>query len=154
MNTITISYQTKRNLRQSINWVIYRIIALFLSITSIFSFAGCNKEEYPKDKSIDYTIVIGADIPKELQKIIKERQKQNFELTYSDGSCLFIVKGYGTQNSGGYNIKINDFYQSKDYLVFNTDLYGPKKDQKVSGNASYPYIVIKTEYRDNTVIFQ
>lgn len=154
MNAMTITNHPKQKIKNTRKRFFQSLITVSFLFIGIFLFCGCKKEEYPKDKSIDYTIVIGADIPKELQKIIKERKKQNFQLTYSDGSCLYLVKGYGTQNSGGYNIKINDFYQSKDYLVLNTDLFGPKKDAKVSDNASYPYIVIKTEYRDNTVIFQ
>lgn len=132
----------------------YSIICLLLLSASVITCFACKNEDYQKDSSVDYTIVTGADIPKELKQLIKERKKQSFELTYSDGTCLYVVKGYGKQKSGGYNIKINDFYLSKDYLVFDTDLFGPKKNEKTSDNASYPYIVIKTEYRDNTVIFR
>lgn len=116
---------------------------------------GCSQSEAPeKTKDLDFTVVSGTDIPEELQNLIQERQENSFELTFSDNSCLYIIKGYGKQTSGGYSITVNDFYQSDDQLVFDTDLFGPKKDEKVSESPSYPYIVIKTEYRENPVVFR
>lgn len=116
---------------------------------------GCKKNEAPeKTNPLEFTVVSGIDIPEELQELIKERQQSAFELTFSDNNCLYIIKGYGQQKSGGYNIAVNDFYQSDDCLVFDTELFGPKKDEKVSDTISYPYIVIKTEYRENPVVFR
>lgn len=132
---------------------------LFLCGISILSccltITGCEKKDTPKKtNSLDFTVVSGSDIPEELQSLIEERQKNAFELTFSDNSCLYVIKGYGQQSSGGYSIKINDFYQSDDCLVFDTELFGPKKDDNVSDAISYPYIVIKTEYRENPVVFR
>lgn len=116
---------------------------------------GCQSNDAPKKTdSIKFTVVSGTDIPEELQNLIQERQENTFELTYSDHSYLYVIKGYGRQNSGGYSIKVKDFYQSDDCLVFDTELFGPKKDEKVSDAVSYPYIVIKTEYRENPVVFR
>lgn len=116
---------------------------------------GCERNDAPKKTNpLEFTVVSGTDIPDELQTLIKERKKNAFELTFSDNSYLYIIKGYGQQDSGGYNIVVNDFYQSDDCLVFDTELFGPKKDEKVSDAISYPYIVIKTEYRENPVVFR
>jgi hypothetical protein len=93
------------------------------------------------------------DIPDELQELIDTRMEDAFELTYSDGSFLYIVKGYGAQDTTGYSITVNDFYQAEDSLVFQTELFGPSKDEEVSEVQTYPYIVIKTEYLEDTVIF-
>lgn len=118
-------------------------------------FTGCSHNEAPeKTNDLDFTVVSGTDIPEELQNLIQERQENSFELTFSDKSCLYIIKGYGKQKSGGYNIVVNDFYQSGEELVFDTDLFGPKADEQVSEAPSYPYIVIKTEYRENPVVFR
>ena len=117
--------------------------------------AGCSYSEAPKKtKDLDFTVVSGTDIPEELQGLIKDRQENSFELTFSNNSCLYIIKGYGKQSSGGYSIVINDFYQSGDELVFDTDLFGPKKDETVSETPSYPYIVIKTKFLENPVVFR
>ena len=128
------------------------MISLILCL--ILCLAGCEKESRPaKIGKMEYTLTAGSDIPQELKKLINDRKKKAFELTYSENSCLYIVKGYGKQKSGGYSIKINEFYQAKDTLVLDTELFGPKKDQKVSDQPSYPYIVIKTEYREEPVTF-
>lgn len=134
----------------------YRFSKILVSLVLCISFfvTGCQKDEHPaKIGELEYTVVAGSDIPQELKKLINERKKKAFELTFSENSCLFVVKGYGKQKSGGYSIKINEFYRAKDTLVLDTELFGPKKDEKVSEQASYPYIVIKTEYREEPVIF-
>lgn len=128
----------------------FLVLFLYISLT----LWGCSREERPeKTGDLDFTIVSGSDIPQELKKLIHERKKSSFELTFSENSCLFVVKGYGTQKSGGYSIKINEFYQAKNTLVLDTELIGPKKDQKVSDKDSYPYIVLKTEYREEPITF-
>lgn len=132
---------------------------LRLSVSFLILFflplSGCSKNEDPqKTSALDFTVVSGSDIPEELQTLIKERQENAFELTFSDTSCLYIIKGYGKQSSGGYSIVVNDFYQSNDDLIFDTELFGPKKDETFSTLPSYPYIVIKTEFRENPVVFR
>lgn len=139
-----------RNFRHSLP--VFLLLCFFFIC---FLLIGCGKSDsLPKTNALDYTIVSGSDIPDELQELIKERCKNAFELTFSDHSCLYVVKGYGKQTSGGYSIVVHDFYQSDQELVFDTELFGPKKDTSVSSSPSYPYIVIKTEYRENPVVFQ
>lgn len=115
---------------------------------------GCEKKEEEKTSSVDFTVVTDGDIPKELKKLIKERRKNPFELSYSDGSYLYAVKGYGRQETQDYNIKVNDFYISDDSLVFDTELSGPEKSENVAQKPSYPYIVVKTKYMENSIIFK
>lgn len=129
------------------------LIIVFLCCNLLLT--GCNYNEAPeKTNDLEFTVVSGTDIPTELQDLIAERQENSFELTFSDNSCLYVIKGYGKQASGGYSIVVHDFYQSGDQLVFDTELFGPKKDEPVSDSPSYPYIVIKTEYRENPVVFR
>lgn len=112
------------------------------------------KKGREKTSPVDFTVVTDGDIPKELKKLIKERRKNPFELSYSDGSYLYVVKGYGKQETQDYSIKVNDFYMSDDSLVFDTELSGPEKNENVSKKPSYPYIVVKTKYLENSIIFQ
>ena len=127
---------------------------IFLLILPLYFTIGCEKKEEKKTSSVDFTVVTESDMPKDLEKLIKERRKNPFELSYSDGSYLYIAKGYGRQETSDYSIIVNDFYLSGDNLVFDTDLSGPGQNDNVSGKASYPYIVIKTEYIENPIIFQ
>ncbi len=130
------------------------ISVAFIILSSVFITSCSSKEEYPKTGDIDYTVVSGADIPHELKKLIKDRKKNSFELSYSDGSYLYIVKGYGRHDTSGYNIKVADLYQSDKNIVFDTDITGPEDENKVTKKATYPYIVVKTEYISNSVIFK
>ena len=75
------------------------ISVAFIILSSVFITSCSSKEEYPKTGDIDYTVVSGADIPHELKKLIKDRKKNSFELSYSDGSYLYIVKGYGRHDT-------------------------------------------------------
>ena len=135
--------------------IFFRFLPIFFSfIFCSLSFAGCSKNGAPEKKdALDFTIVAGTDIPGDLQQLIQTRQEEAFELTYTDNTYLYVVKGYGKQDNSGYNIVVNDFYQSKDCLVFDSELFGPKSNEEVSGQPSYPYIVIKTEYREEPVVF-
>lgn len=131
-----------------------RCLTGLLCALTVLTMTGCSKNEAPeKLEDIDFTVVSGTDIPGDLQELINTRQENSFELTYSDGSCLYIAKGYGTQETGGYSIVVNDFYRSDDSLVFDTELFGPKKDDEFSKTPSTPYIVIKTEFREEPVVF-
>lgn len=136
------------------NKAVNGFLLFLLLFSSVFLLMGCEKNSVPeKKKELDFTVVAGTDIPADLQELIDARLEDSFELTYSDGSYLYIVKGYGMQESNGYNITVNDFYQSEGCLVFDTELFGPKKDEEVSGTPTYPYIVIKTEYLEDPVVF-
>lgn len=143
-------YIRKKSLLNQIKLYLLILIAIFpLLLTT-----GCEKKEEKKTSSIDFTVVTDGDIPKDLKKLIKERRKNPFELSYSDGSYLYVVKGYGRQETSDYNITVNDFYISDDALVFDTELSGPEKNKNISKKPSYPYVVVKTEYMENSIIFQ
>lgn len=130
-------------------------LCILTFLCSHLFFTGCDRNEAPnKTNDLEFTVVSGTDIPEELQKLIEQRQENTFELTFSDDSSLYVIKGYGKQASGGYSIVVHDFYQAGEQLVFDTELFGPKKDEPISDSPSYPYIVIKTEYRENPVVFR
>lgn len=130
----------------------YLVLTLFLY--GIFCLTGCSKKtENEKVKSIDFTVVTEEDIPEDLLEIIEPRKEVPFQLTFSDQSYLYIVKGYGKQDTGGYNIVVNDFYQTADGLYLDTELFGPAADETVDARISYPYIVLKTELIDLPVTF-
>lgn len=127
---------------------------ILILVLPILLTTGCEKKEEKKTSSVDFTIVTDGEIPKDLKKLIKERRKNPFELSYSDGSYLYAVKGYGRQETSDYSITVNDFYISDGLLVFDTELSGPEKSNSVSKKPSYPYIVVKTEYMEHSIIFR
>ena len=74
--------------------------------------------------------------------------------TYKDSEFLYIVRGYGEQETGGYSICIRDLYLTSNAIIFDTELIGPRKGETISKSPSYPYIVVKVELRDENVVFE
>ena len=103
---------------------------------------------------MDFTVVGETDIPEELRSIIAEKKAQPFKLTYSDNENLYIVVGYGPQNTGGYSIAVKELYLTDNSIVIDTELIGPAKGENPAAETSYPYVVVKTEYLENPVVFQ
>lgn len=129
-------------------------LLLIVLLCDAICLGGCGKEKkVEKAKSIDYTVVPEEDIPEDLLEIIEPRKEVPFQLTFSDQSYLYIVKGYGEQETGGYNIVVNDFYQTEDGLYLDTELFGPSTGDTIDGRISYPYIVLKIELIDLPVTF-
>lgn len=120
------------------------------------SFAGCSVEQTNRTKisDLDYTIAAEADIPEELQNDIEEKKAADFKMTYKDSEFLYIVRGYGEQETGGYSICIRDLYLTSNAIIFDTELIGPRKGETISKSPSYPYIVVKVELRDENVVFE
>ncbi len=130
-----------------------RILCLLLLVLVLCSCA-MNSSERVKLKDLDFTVLGEEMIPKELKTVIEERKEENFKLTYSDEEHMYIVIGYGKQETGGYSIAVNELYLTDSAVYVNTSLLGPEASEKSKKSPSYPYIVIKTEKLDETVIFE
>ncbi len=94
------------------------------------------------------------EIPEELRNTIEQKKTSPFKLTYSDDQGLYIVTGYGEQESGGYSIVVEELYLTENSIVFDTELRGPESAESAGSEKSYPYIVVKTEVLENPVVFQ
>ncbi len=128
---------------------------LFLMMT-VLVLCSCSMSgsERVKLKDLEFTVLGEEMIPKELKTVIEERKAESFQLTYSDEQNLYIVSGYGRQETGGYSIAVNELYLTENAIYVNTDLLGPDASEKNKKAPSYPYIVLKTELLDETVIFE
>lgn len=118
--------------------------------------AGCTDTGEPADKvaDLEFTVVPEAEIPEELAKLIREKKANEFKLSYSVDGKLYIVSGFGEKDTGGYSVRVNALYLTENAIVFDTDLLGPAKDEEVSQGSSWPYIVICTVDRPESVIFR
>lgn len=132
------------------------MIALLLIIVITFGLVGCKKDEaeIKKLKDLDFTVVEDADLPGELKEIIDEKKDKPFRLHYSNKDFLYIVVGYGKQNSGGYSIAVEKLFLTDNAIYINTNLIGPSQDDLVTQGASYPYIVVKLEFIDKKIVFE
>ena len=129
-------------------------LLLWVFVARILGGCSANKDEGDKVRDLEFTVVGEAEVPQELAKIIGEKKTAPFKLTYSDDQNLYIVVGYGEQATGGYSIAVDDLYLTANSIVIDTELKGPEKGENAGAEKSYPYIVVKTEFLENPVVFQ
>lgn len=125
-----------------------------IAFFSAIILCGCRLIRIEKEprKPLEYTIVKQEMIPKELQALIEEKKEKEFQLTYQIEGFLYLVKGYGQQVAGGCSIQVEEVSLSSESIYFKTKLMGPEKSEEGTG-PSYPYIVIKTDFRKEPVEF-
>ena len=74
--------------------------------------------------------------------------------TGKEETYLYVVRGYGTQQTTGYTIEVNACYQTVDREDISTKLQGPEKKEKIHKKKTYPYIVIKIPYTEKQIIYE
>ena len=94
------------------------------------------------------------EIPKELMDMIEQKKAEEFRLTYTSGEDLYIAVGYGEQQTGGFSISVPEFYLTENSMVIKTELQGPEQGSQQAASPSYPFIVIKTKFIEEPVVFQ
>lgn len=132
----------------------FLLISYFLSICFLLSACKSSDGDVKKLKDLEFTVVEDADLPEKLKSHIEDKKTNPCRFTYSDESYLYIVQGYGSQKSGGYSISVNELYLTDNAIYIKTNLIGPGKDEPVTQNITYPYVVVKTEYMDKPVVFE
>lgn len=132
------------------------VLMLNLFIMTACMFGACGKENADENKigDLKFEIVPDDKLPDELKKIIDDRKSEAFKTTYADANNLYIIVGYGKQPTGGYSISVSELYESKNGIYFKTDFLGPSKSESVTQTVTYPYIVVKLEYTDKSVVFK
>lgn len=130
------------------------MIMSFMLVFGIWGGCGIEKTDGKKIRDLEYEMVEEEDIPEELKSKIEEKKEADFKLTFESDRFLYIVRGYGEQETGGYSIQILDFYLTKNAIVFDTNLMGPSKDEVKNTAPSFPYLVIRIENQDKNIIFQ
>ncbi len=123
-------------------------------VVRILTACSVEKDDLEKVRDLEFTVVGEDDLPEELKNVIGEKKQAPFKLTYTDEQNLYIVIGYGEQQSGGYSILVRELYLTENAIVADTELNGPEAGEQTGAEKSYPYIVIKTEYLEEPVIFQ
>lgn len=127
-----------------------------LVMACLLFLSGCTllSEEKVKLRDLDFTVLGEEKIPEQLKSIIEEKKTAPFQITYTDNANLYICIGYGEQETGGYSIAVNELYLTETNIVVDTSLLGPESSEKENAQPSHPYIVIKTEYLEHTVMFE
>lgn len=136
--------------------ILVRCFAGILLAAVTLLLAGCTllSEEKIKLRDLDFTVMSEEKIPAELKTIIEEKKNAPFQITYTDNENLYICVGYGQQETGGYSIAVEELYLTDANICVSTTLLGPDAAEKGNKTPSYPYIVLKTEFLEQTVIFE
>lgn len=131
--------------------------ALVLALLSSICF-GCGlakaKPDRKKIKDLEYTIVEEHEIPEKLMDTIQEKKEAEFKIAFESDDSLYLVHGYGEQETGGYSIAIRDLYLTERALYFDTELLGPENGSNPQKKPSFPYIVVKTEEQEQNIVFE
>ena len=143
-------------MRNRLNGKILLVAGVFVWAFGVRMLTGCSvqKNEQDKVRDLEFAVVGEAELPEELKSLIEEKKAADFRLTYSNDQGLYIAVGYGQQATGGYSIAVRELYLTENSIVVDTELLGPEKGEEVGVEKSYPYIVVRTEYLENPVIFQ
>ncbi|HJA91946.1 MAG TPA: protease complex subunit PrcB family protein [Candidatus Eisenbergiella merdipullorum] len=137
--------------RNGIKKIYVLLAALFAGLWLAACTSSVQQSESKDD--MEFTVVSEDRLPEELKEIVEEKKGSAFKLTYADEGYLYICIGYGKQDSGGYSITVDSLYETENAIYVNTNLLGPKAGSASGSSPSYPYIVIKVEFRDKTVVF-
>ena len=132
-----------------------RHVLILGCVLLLLCMTGCALQTKEKKlRDVEYTVVGAEDVPQELQEEINKIKDEEFQLTYDDGAYLYMAKGYGTRESSGYNISVQQVHLTEHTIVFETQITGPAEGTDAANKETTPYIVIKTERLDGQVIFE
>lgn len=130
------------------------LVLLFLITIPALGCVSCSKKKEEKVMDVEFTVCDDSRVPDKLLEQIEKRKTGKFGISYNDGDNLYIAKGYGRQETGGYSIRVTDLYTTEDCVVIKTELLGPGEKDLVLRGASYPYVVVMTENIELPVEFE
>lgn len=133
-------------------------VLLLMLLWGLLSLTGCQKEtdNLEKVRDLAFTVTAEENIPEELLKTLQEKQTDGFKVTYQDNGFMYLCRGYGEQETGGYSIVVESLYETVNAIYFDTTLKGPEPGENggKKESMSYPYIVVKAELVDKPVVFE
>lgn len=114
---------------------------------------GCSgEEEIPKLRDLEFTVVEQGTEPENLLNLIEEKKTEPFQLSYVIGEDMYIVVGYGKQETSGYSIQVKELYETESTICIDTVLIGPESVETLNKQESYPYIAIKLETIEDKLV--
>lgn len=129
-------------------------VAFLAGCTLLLSACSIQMDDKEKLRDIEFTVVDQREIPEELGARIEKEKAEAFRFTFADEGWLYLARGYGRKDTGGYSVEVTECYESTNAVCLRTRLRGPSRDEEITEEATWPYIVVKMEYCDKHVIFQ
>ena len=105
-------------------------------------------------RMIEYKVLGDDEVPDEFKSQIEDAKGKDMKLTYKDNEYLYIARGYGQKETGGYSISVVQMYAENKAIYFETKLIEPSENETVSNQQNFPDIVVKTELCDMPVVFK
>ncbi|MDE7339485.1 MAG: protease complex subunit PrcB family protein [Lachnospiraceae bacterium] len=132
-----------------------RLLSVLLVCVLCASVIACGAKQDPmeKVKDLDFTVITEDKLPEELFSMIEEKKVSPFKITFQDQGFLYICVGYGEQETAGYSIAVNELYETGNAVYIDTNLIGPGPEEKGKLTPTYPYVVVKTENVNKSVVF-
>lgn len=131
-----------------------RCAGILLTVLLFLNGCSVEKKEPEKIRDLEFALVEDSRVPESLMVLIKEKKVSEMKITMDDGEAKYIVAGYGTQKTGGYSISVDELYLTDNAIHINTTLIGPAKGEVVPETESFPYVVLRMEYLDKSVVFE
>lgn len=125
-----------------------------LILTFLLFGCGMQTQESERLKDLDFTVMDLEKVPEELRDVLEEKKSMPFKVTYEDDGYLYICVGYGEQDTSVYSIAVEDLYLTDNAICVDTELLGPGKGETTTAAVTCPYIVLKLEYLDKSVVFE
>ena len=127
------------------------LMVLFLTTACVLSGCSASGEEDGEWEKVEFTVVDPHGLPEELLDVIEENKDREIRMAYEDGEDLYLVRGYGKQNSGGFSIAGKECVEKEEVIRLETQLIGPESPEGLPKDPSCPYLVIKMEMSDKQV---
>mgnify|MGYP002496595857 CR=1 FL=1 len=99
-----------------------------LILTFLLSGCGMQTQESERLKDLDFTVMDLEKVPEALRDVLEEKKSMPFKVTYEGDGYL--------------------------YICVDTELLGPGKGETTTAAVTCPYIVLKLEYLDKSVVFE
>lgn len=129
-------------------------VCMILLLAAVLAGCGWKNLDSEKEEALDFTVVKEEDLPEAVEEILETKKAEPFQMSYQNEGYLYLMQGYGQQNSGGFSIQVKKLAATEDAIYFSTELLGPQTKEQQKGGVSCPYLVIKTQYRDLPVVFE
>lgn len=125
-----------------------------MSIMSVLCLSGCTvrKIDMNDRHKKAYEIVPPEKLPEMCKKQVEMCKKNPFTYVYEENNRMYLVRGYGEKETGGYRVKIVEVAESSNTVFLKTELCGPK--QKMPKKNTYPYCVVKVRADGKMAVFE
>lgn len=127
---------------------------LAILIVCILTGCGIQTQDQERLSDLEFTVLDLEKVPEELRNVLEEKKADPFKVTYEDEGYMYICIGYGEQQSSGYSIAVEDLYLTSNAVYVKTELLGPGNAEETAQATTCPYIVIKLENLDKSVVFE